>query len=397
MTTSMPRKKVAVVQPFLVPGGGTEAVTAWMLEALKADFDLTLISYSNVDLNELNLYYGTELQSDQLSLVRPKVPYPLNRTARLLFLKDHLMGRYCRSVRRSFDLFINVGGVMDFGTRGVQYMALAPGATLAKVLAGDRSLPFWYLALKRTSMDLVQLVCGFSEKRARQNITLVTSEWAGGLTRRLYGIADAQVVYPPVNSTPETLGWESREEGFLCVARVSPEKRIERVIEILSSLRYRGFDISLRIIGRQDNPGYLAQIKGALGYDPAWVHLDGLLSRVGLQSLMGRYKYGINAAEDEPFGIGLAELVANGCIVFVPNSGGQTEIADDPRLVFSSVDEAVRKIAEVLESREKQRVLLDHLSRKRGTFSTQNFCAGVHEIVSGILSPKTEYGGHVPA
>ena len=393
----MPRKKVAVVQPFLVAGGGTEAVTAWMLEALKADFDLTLVSYSDVDLNELNRYYGTELQSGDLSLVRRKVPYPLNRTARFLFLKDHLMGRYCRSVRHNFDLFINVGGVMDFGARGVQYMALAPGATLAKVLVGDRSLPFWYRALKRTSMVLVQLVCGFSEKRARQNTTLVTSKWAGELAHRLYGISDAQVVYPPVNSTPETPGWGGREEGFLCVARVSPEKRIERVIEILSSLRDRGFDISLRVIGRHDNPDYLAKLSGTAAYDASWVHLDGLLSRDELQGLMVRYKYGINAAEDEPFGIGLAELVTNGCIVFVPNSGGQTEIVDDPQLVFSSVDEAVRKIAEVLESSEKQRALLNHLSGKRGTFSTESFCAGLHEIVSGILSQKTEQRGQALA
>ena len=37
----MLRKRVAVVQPVMVPGGGTEAVTAWTIEALKNQYDVS--------------------------------------------------------------------------------------------------------------------------------------------------------------------------------------------------------------------------------------------------------------------------------------------------------------------------------------------------------------------
>lgn len=390
MRPEIPRKRVAVVQAFLVAGGGTEAVTAWMVEALKAEYDLTLISYDPVHLDELNRYYGTDLHAEEINSLRPKLPYPLDRSKRFLFLKDRLMGRYCRSIGRNFDLIINVGGVMDLGTRGIQYMSLAPGATLARVLEGDPSLPPWYRFMKRASMGLADQFSGSSVKRMHQNLTLVNSRWTGRLADRLYGISESRVVYPPVNSSPASNSWESRKDGFLCVARVSPEKRIEQVIEILRQVRQRGFDISLQVIGRHDRPDYLAKIQAMAGEDAPWVQIGGLMNREELRHQMDQHKYGINAAENEPFGIGPAEMVTSGCIVFLPNSGGQTEIVDDPRLTFNGVDDAVRKITEVMGSKELQRSLLGQLSAKRGKFSIQAFCSNIRDVVSGCLCDPQE-------
>ena len=144
-------------------------------------------------------------------------------------------------------------------------------------------------------------------------------------------------------------------------ARISPEKQIEQVIEILKRVRERGLNICLRILGRQDDLDYLERIQrlcqAACSGDSSWIHLDGLLTRAELRCLMDEYKYGINAATDEPFGIAVAEMVSAGCIVFVPNSGGQTEIVNAPQLTFSTVDEAVDKISNVVSNNELQKIL----------------------------------------
>ena len=213
-----------MVQPVLVPGGGTEAVTTWTMEALKNQYDVTLLTFSGTDVDGLNSFYGTELGEGEFSMVCPKLPPLLNRTNRFMLLKDHLMMRYCKSVRDSFDLFISIGGVMDFGTPGIQYMALAPGSTLVKVLERDPEVPAWYHFFKRTSMRLAELISAFSHDRLSQNTTLATSQWVGELTHRLYGVPRYEVVYPPVNALPAKAAWSSREDGFLLCRADIPRK-----------------------------------------------------------------------------------------------------------------------------------------------------------------------------
>ena len=378
----MVRKRVAVVQPVLIPGGGTEAVTAWTIEALKTGYDVSLVSFSDVNPDVLNQYYGTELKAGEFSTIRPGLPPLLQRTKRFLLLKDHLMMRYCKSVGSRFDLFIGVGGGMDFGSHGVQYMALAPGSTLVKVLGHGAEVPTWYRLAKLAFMRLSQLISAYSQQRVKQNITLVTSQWAGNLVERVFGIPHWKVVYPPVDVFPEKAPWAPRENGFLCIARISPEKNLGQVIQILQLVREKGFDISLRIFGRQDDPHYFQEIKRVCEESGSWAVLEGPMARQELRSLMTQVKYGINAATDEPFGIALAEMVNAGCIVFVPDSGGQTEVVDDPQLTYSGVDDAVEKITKVLESKSLQQSLLGRLENQEEVFSTQAFC-GAMRMVAG--------------
>ena len=377
-----------MVQPVLIPGGGTEAVTSWTIEALKNQYDVSLVTFSDVDPAELNRYYGTTLRDGEFSTVRAKLPPLLNRTKRFLLLKDHLMMRFCKSAGNRFDLFISVGGAMDFGAPGIQYMALAPGSTLVKVLEGDPKVPSWYRLFKRNFTRLAQLTSHLSQDRLLQNTTLVTSRWAGKLAKRLYGFHNCEVVYPPVNSTRSGVAWSSREDGFLCIARISPEKQIERAIEILKLVRGKGFDVSLRIVGRHDNPQYLQRIRQLREENSVWVTLEDPLPRSELGALMGRFKYGINAATDEPFGIALAEMVAAGCIVFVPDSGGQTEIVEDARLIYDDVNDAADKIADVLESDELQESLGERLSQREKVFSTQAFCCCIQRVVGRFFAQE---------
>lgn len=382
------RKSVAVVQPVLLPGGGTEAVTAWTLEALKSRFNVSLLTFSEVDPDVLNHYYGTTLSDDEFSTVQPGLPPLLNRTKRFLSLKDHLMVRYCKSARSRFDLFISVGGAMDFGSPGIQYMALAPGSTLVKVLGRDPKLPAWYQVFKRVSMGIAQLMSGTSQDRLLQNTTLVTSQWAGELTQRLYGFPSYEVVYPPVNDTPAKCAWSSRKDGFLCIARISPEKQIERAVEVLKQVRQRGFEPSLHVVGRQDDPRYFERINRLCQENSSWMVLQEALPQNELGRLRGQFKYGINAAPDEPFGIALAEMVRAGCIVFVPNSGGQTEIVDDPRLTYDDIDDAVNKISQVLKNDALQDSLRNRLNNREKVFSTQVFCSNMQRIVTEFFAQE---------
>lgn len=377
----MTQKKVAIVQPFLVPGGGTEAVTAWTIEALKNDYQPTLITFTSVDADTLNRFYGTHLREDEVTVIQPSLPPLLNRTNRFAMLKDHLIMRYCKSIRTDFDLFISIGGGMDFGHPAVQYFAFAPASTLVKVLSRDPGVPNWYHILKIGFMRLCQRISGFSQESMNRNISLATSQWTGKIIEDIYGIRDYEVVFPPVSAPRNDVPWETRENGFLCIARIVPEKMIEHAIEALKQVREKGFTPTLRIIGRRDDPNYFRRIRQLCRDNSSWVHLDGVLPKDDLFHLMSQYRYGINAAPGEPSGVAALEMVKAGCIVFVAGGGGLPEILDIPDLTFDGTDDAAEKVTAVLSNETLQHQLLSQLGHSGESFSTDAFCRNMQQAV----------------
>ncbi|MCK4816500.1 glycosyltransferase [bacterium] len=93
------------------------------------------------------------------------------------------------------------------------------------------------------------------------------------------------------------------------------------------------------------------------------------------------HKYGITAHPNEAFGISVAEIVKAGCIVWVPDRGGQREIVDHTDLVVRDVDDAVDKIKKVLKIREKQEDLQEHLKRQSMKFSVKRFKKEVRKLI----------------
>jgi len=376
----MRRRRVAVVQSIMVPGGGTEGVTAWMVEALKGEYDVALITFSDMSSELLNRFYATELSSDQFSMIRPPLFPLLLRTRRFSLLKDHLMQRYCKSVQEKFDLFIG-SGPMDFGCPGVQYLAMGPDSTLAKIITHDPGVSTGYYLTKRSIKRLFESVSGFSNQRMIGNTSLVNSNRTGQVVDNVYGIKNYQVVYPPAIAPPSNTPWHSRRNGFLCIARIEPYKLIDQIIHILKRVRENGVDVSLQIVGRSDDPNYYRRIEQLRDQNSSWIFLDSGCSREELFSLMNGHKYGISGALDEHFGMAVAEMVKAGCIVFVPNGGGQTEIVDTPELIYENADDAVDKITRVLNDEGLQKRLLDRMGQQSKIFSTQAFCGSMQRVV----------------
>jgi len=230
-------------------------------------------------------------------------------------------------------------------------------------------------------MQAYALISSYSHQDAQKNLTLVTSKWAGRIARDAFAVGGHEVVYPPVLMPLSDKSWEEREDRFLCVARVVPEKRLEQAIQIIKLVREQGLDVSLTIVGRQDDPSYLKVIQRLAAENAPWVQIVDLLAKEELGRLMAASKYGINAAKDEPFGIAVAEMVKAGSIVFVANGGGQTEIVDSPDLTFDNLANAAEKIARVVRSATEQEDLKEHLGTRGEEFSAQAFCLRLKELV----------------
>ena len=89
---------------------------------------------------------------------------------------------------------------------------------------------------------------------------------------------------------------------------------------------------------------------------------------------------------EEHFGMAPAEMVRAGCIVWVPDAGGQVEIVADPRLIYGSVDDAVAKIVRTLRDPGEQAALRAHLAGRWPLFSTDCFMREVRAAVDEAIA-----------
>jgi glycosyltransferase involved in cell wall biosynthesis len=377
-------KRVLLVQPSMQPPGGGNGVAAWVLQALVAEHEVTVLSWKPVDIDPINRFFGTHLKpGDFDTMVVPwhwrVVPDHLPVPAALIRLS--LMMRYTRRVSGGYDVIFGVFNETDYGRRGIQYIHyptyLRPRPEV------DRR---WYHAARgplKAYYAVADRIADFSMDRLRQNLTLVNSDWTGSHVGRFLGVA-TQTLYPPVADPAPGAPWAERRSGFLSIGRLAPEKEYERVMRILARVRERVPGITLTIVGTWDRHARryrdrLFDLARQLG---PWIEFRQNVSRDEMRALMATHRYGMHGMREEHFGMAPAELARAGCIVWVPRGGGQMEIVDrEPALMYDSEDDAVDKIVRTLNTPSEQERLRAVLRRSE-RFSTAQFVARVRAIVN---------------
>lgn len=386
------RKRLLFVQPSLQPPGGGNSVAAWMIQALRDDYDVTVLSWVPIDIDEINRYYGTTLQLKDFGAIESRrvakrlldlLPFPLHHLKRALIARKVLL------MRGEFDVTVTANNETDFGYRTIQYVHF-PARFLPRPMVDIR----WYHrppGVLRAYHALVNRLSLATMQGLRSNLTLVNSEWTGRQFRVVFGeTCDVRVLHPPVRGRNSTLPWEKRSDDFVCVGRISPEKRVHRIVRILESVRAHGWNGNLHLIGHPDNRGYWRRIRALVQPRP-WVRVQFDLPREALLDLLAHTRYGIHGMLDEHFGISIAEMAMAGCVVFVPNGGGQVEIVDhDERIVYRSEDDAVAKIRAVLADPALQRDLSATLRERGSRYEIGAFMERTREIVAEFVEEMAD-------
>lgn len=380
-------RRLLFVQHLLRPPGGANLVAAWMLEALKREYAVTLLTWEPVDLAAIRRFYGAPLEPSDLRIIT--VPAPV----RAVFALDpdpssiqprSLLLRLCQHLRRPDDICVTGDNEADFGGPGLQYVHYPALEHIHAQIDSDRDrLRPW------------RLLSNFSGARMRQNLTLVNSDWTGAVVRRLYGI-EPITLYPPVQGIFPLIPWSERENGFVCLGRLHPHKRYEEIIGVLARVRSQIPDLHLHIVGsplteRAADRAYYRRLVELVRANGDWVRLHEDLSRADLAQLVARHRYGIHMMALEHFGLAVAELATAGCVVFVPHDGGVVEIVGrDERLVFQSTDEAVAKIVRLLGSPTEQAEVRHALRQRSARFSTDHFNHRLRTLVHHIDAARAE-------
>ena len=331
------RPRLLFVQPSLQPPGGGNGVAAWMWLRRIVD--------------------------------APPLPLAMLRTAVMI-----------NSVRRraaEYDLAITANNEADFGSVGVQYVHY-PWNMFPRPAVDLRWYHFEFLLAPYYRLCVA--LSGFSADSMRRNITLVNSDWTGRQAWTRYRIA-SRTVYPPVTMVASSLGWEARSPEFVAIGRIAPEKEMERVIDIMTGVRAQFPAVRLHVVGTTDHTRYYGRIPRRIRAGD-WIQLHEDLPRAELDALIGRVRYGIHGMREEHFGMAPAEMVRAGCIVWVPDGGGQVEIVGDARLTYGSIEEGVAKITRTLGDADEQARLRAHLATRASLFSTERFMQQVRAAVA---------------
>ena len=388
-------RKILFVHQNWQPPGGANTVASWIVEALKSHYALTLLTWKRVNTAEINHFYGTSLQPTDCTVIYA------NRLLRTLFKLDpdtrslqptaYLM-RACHRIRRHYDLVIGAAvEEMDLGGPGllyVHYPELGRFWRKYRDCAG-KPLGSKLLYLLKGETRPWMILSDYSLERMKENAVLTNSDWTGSLFERIYGVK-TQTLYPPVPVSVVERAWSQRSNGFLASGRFNSLKRMDWIISTLSQVRKSQPDVTLHLVGTKvvvgDGPEHYRELRRLVDANSDWVKLHENISRHDLSQLTAQVRYGIHAQIDEHFGIATAEILISGGIPFVHNSGGQVEISGcDPRLCFTTQEDAVEKITAVMRDDRAQGAVLESLAPRRKMFTPERFVEGIREAVRSRL------------
>ncbi|MBW2072286.1 MAG: glycosyltransferase family 4 protein [Deltaproteobacteria bacterium] len=385
--------KVALGHPGL-GYGGSEARVMWGIEALKDSYEVSLITTGEVDLARLNQYYGTNVQPHEITVLRVPLPSFILKMAGGDALRGALYGRFCRKVANQFDVLISTYNFCDFGVPAIHCLADFSWNEEIRTRSdpipmGLRGVFHRHSIIRKGYLALVKTLASPSGRNllSGEDLLLANSTWSAGIMKKKYGV-DIEVLYPPVFDGFPEVPPDRKTWGFVCIGRISSEKRIEQILEILERVRRRGQNIHLHVIGKIDGTPYARKILRLSQEYGDWVFFEGTKFGENKAKILAWHRFGIHARKNEPFGISVAEMLKAGCITFVPKEGGQAEITNHPLLLYDSVEDAVKKIEAVLRQPDLQTELRDHLVRQSERFSTNRFIDEFRKAVEQFICMK---------
>jgi glycosyltransferase involved in cell wall biosynthesis len=366
--------RVAVFHNTLDFRGGADVVCLHTCAALARDHEVTLVTVSETDPAELAARFDVPFDA---RVLQPRWGPAFARglgltgphTGPQLAARSVVLRAFLRRHLDRFDAVVSTANELSLSIPSVQYVHF-PQFHLDRTEFGEdgRLDGLWSRLAAPEGTELA----------GPQTRLLANSAWTADVVASVYGVRPA-VCHPPVDPV-DGRPWAEREAGVLVLGRIAPDKRTLDAVRILDRLRDRGYDLTAHVVGSAPPPyrEYVAQVRAAAAGRP-YLTVETDVSRDRVESLLGRYRYGLNTKPREHFGMAVAEYVAAGMLPFAPAEGGQADVlAGDERLLFDGVDGAVDRIAAAIDADRRPTL-------PRDRFGADRFAGEMRTHVGAIL------------
>lgn len=383
----------AVIGHSYLGRGGSEARVMWLIEALKPEYDVTVLTTGGWQLSELNAYYGTQVKEGEVTVRIAPVPWPF-RSYSSAAMRGACFQRHARRIAGEYDVRVSAYNPIDWGLSAVHFIADFSWHRGLREQLHPATPGFIY---RDTMLRKAYLLLAATYERPsgrdvlKEDSLIANSEWTAEQIWQSCGVKCAAVVYPPVWTEFPSIPTKEKEDAFVMIGRIAPEKRIEEAIEILEGVRASGHGVRLHLCGEIGGDLYGRRISQLCGERADWIVVEGRVSGEKKIRILTHCRYGIQACGAEGFGISVAEMVKAGAIAFAPANGGQAEILDHPELLFTNKADAITKIRAVLRKPEKQESLAKHLAGRAPLFDASNFIRQALACITATVPCSTNF------
>ncbi len=369
-------RKVLLIHSDVYGFGGAENHCIRVAQIMQnAGFDVTVLHGGGpLEVERIWKWCGIRIDAARTSFTTAK---PFNRfpsfLAGMALLRYAFVLRAARRIVDEFEIVIGTFGEVPIELENLIQSTHVPlffydpeSLSYLGFDAGRSRLRYW---MRVVYVRAARRIAGWRTEVIERGRLLTNSHWTARQFQRHYPRSNPKVIYHGartdlIEADNDYLPFVERTDDFVILGRVAPSKRVEVAIEIVDLLRVRGWGVGLTIIG--SNEGSYADGIASLVAGRPYVKWRQNLARREVEKLIATHKWALHCAPNEHYGLAAIEMLRLGCIVFVPDSGGQAEVLDDERLRYTSALDAADKIENVLRSEAIQaelRVLLAAIGR----------------------------------
>ncbi|KFB10841.1 glycosyltransferase [Nitratireductor basaltis] len=231
---------------------------------------------------------------------------------------------------------------------------------------------------------------GYIDAINNMDIIIANSENTKIRLREYIGV-DSRVVYPPVDT--ERFKWQGQGDYYVSTARLSPLKRVDRIIDAFSAMPEKKLIV---VSGGEELDRLRSRAKNFSNID-----VLGWVTESALEDIVGNAIATIYIPKDEDFGISPLESMAAGKPVIGVAEGGLREtIIDGETGILLPSSPTSRAIVEAVRSLNSTRALQMRRAceQQAQRFQREKFVEAMSGIIQG-LQPKLRRapsGIHVP-
>ncbi|NNE93041.1 MAG: glycosyltransferase family 4 protein [Verrucomicrobiales bacterium] len=391
------KTSVLVAHPWMARGG-SEAAAMWTVEALQDDYDVTFVSASVDSWADLNHAYGTKVDPEKIETrLAPRLPFATSEL-KLVALQKRYFEKFCQKIAPDFDLCVSAYNPIDFGRPGIQLIgdfSFSEEMRRKLYIHSERQFHHRENFVRKLYLALANWIGGGPKRplAERGDLVVANSEWTRELLAEDFSVTESPILYPPVilPFIEDFQEIEKRPLSFVSLGRISPEKEIEKMIEILSRVRdEHDHPVTFSILGHFDQSDYSREIRALAASQADWITPHGFLAADEKQRLLAEHEFAIHGCRIEAFGIAVAEMASLGALPVVPASGGAREIVGFEELHYRAVDEAAKKISDLIENPWRTAELRETVAREVHRFGPESFSRRLRELAADFTDAKRD-------
>lgn len=205
----------------------------------------------------------------------------------------------------------------------------------------------------------LRIIFKINKENLSKNITFANSKWSAEKYKSIYKIKkNVFFNYPtfPLKKIPNISfdEFEKRENNFIILGRVTPDKKIYHVIKLFVKIckKFKDLSLNLTIIGPTPDEIYLNKCKNLSKNHN--IFFTGFISENEKENILNNSKYGLHLFYNEHFGMAPCEMQNHNILVFVYKGGGVIEFIDNKNQQFTNYDELIDKISISLTLKQKR-------------------------------------------